>query len=89
MIEIMRRDFSEHRQIQAPITENPLETMTRMLQIAEQVSLDYLEIPDKYVAELVIDFLPTIEARPALRFIDNLQDIENSAARQFFVLIII
>ena len=57
IIEIMRRDFSEHHQMQVPITESPLETMTKMSQIAEQVCLDYPEIPDKYVTELVIDFL--------------------------------
>ena len=63
IIVIMRRDFSEHHQMQVPITESPLETMTKKSQIAEQVSLEYPEIPDKYVAELVIDFLSSLLRR--------------------------
>ena len=57
IIEILRRDFSEHHQMQVPLTESPLETMTKMSQIGDQICLEYPEIPDKYMAELVIDFL--------------------------------
>ena len=63
IIEIMRRDFSEHHQMQVPITESPLETMTKMSQIAEQISLEYPEILDNYVAELVSDFLFSLVRR--------------------------
>ena len=39
MIEIMRRDFCEHRQMQNPITQNQFGTMRRMSEVAEQVTL--------------------------------------------------
>ena len=46
MIEIMRNNFNEQHMYQAPITENQLGTMRMMSQIAEQVGMDYPEVPD-------------------------------------------
>ena len=53
----MRRDVSEHHQMQVSITFNQLGTMGMMSQVAEHV-MDYLELPDsRYVAQPVNDFL--------------------------------
>ena len=113
LVEVMRRDFSEHHMMQVPITENQLGTMEMMEEVSEHVGMNYPEIPDsRYVAQPFDDFLfpweegsvdnpitiegdegfseprslvsepPVMEARPALRSIENLQN--SSAARQLF-----
>ena len=57
IIEIMRRDFKENYQIQVPVTVNQLGTKIMMSKIAEQVGMDYLEVPDsRFVAQLVNEF---------------------------------
>ena len=114
----MRRDFNEHRMMQAPITENQLGTMQMIGEVSDHVGMNYTEIPDsRFVAQPVDDFLfpweeegsvenpitidedegfsetrtpqntppqqlPSMEPRPALRSIENLQN--SSAARQLF-----
>ena len=45
-IEVKRKDFSEHHEMQVPITENYLSTMEMMLEKAGHVGIDYPEIPD-------------------------------------------
>ena len=113
MVEVMRRDFSEHHVTQVHPTENKLGEMQMMEEVAEHVGLNYPEIPDsRFVAQPFDDFLfrweegsvdnpitieedegfseprtpvsepPVMEARPALRSIENLQN--SSAARQLF-----
>ena len=78
MIEIMRRDFSERHRMQAPITENQLQTTLKITQIAEQIGIDCFDFPDsRYV----------MEARPVLRTNENYQNF--SAARQLVGLQII
>ena len=47
MIEIMRRDFSEHHQMLLTITENQIGMMERMSEIADQVGIDYPEVSVK------------------------------------------
>ena len=51
MIEAMRRNFSEHQEMQAAIAENPLETMKKMSEIGQNDCRDYPEIPDRYMAQ--------------------------------------
>ena len=52
MIEITRRDFSDHHQIQAPITKNQLETIGMMSHFTEQLGMDYFEVFDyRYEAQ--------------------------------------
>ena len=41
IIEIMRRDFSEHRQIHVPITENQVGTVGMIFYIAQQIEMNY------------------------------------------------
>ena len=54
IIEIMRRDFNENHQMQVLVTVNQLGTKRMMSQIAEQVGMEYLEVPDsRFVAQLV------------------------------------
>ena len=78
MIEIMRRDFSERHRMQAPITENQLQTTLKITQIAEQIGIDCFDFPDsRYV----------MEAIPVLRTNENYQNF--SAARQLVGLQII
>ena len=110
MVEMMRRDFSEHHITQVPPTENQLGEMQMMEEVAEHVGMNYPEIPDsRFVVQPVDDFLfpweegsvdnpitieddkgfseprtpvsepPMMEARAALRSIENLQN--SSAAR--------
>ena len=51
MVEVMRRDFSEHHMMQVPITENQLGEMQMMEEVAQHVGMNYPEIPDsRYVA---------------------------------------
>ena len=58
MVEVMRRDFSEHHLMQVPITENPLGTMQMMEEVSEHVGMNYPEIPDSsFVVQPVDDFL--------------------------------
>ena len=58
MVEVMRRDFSEHHMMQVPITENQLGTMQMMAEVSELVGMNYPEIPDsRFVAQPVDDFL--------------------------------
>ena len=58
MIEIMRRDFSEHHQKQVPNTKNQLGANGMMSKVAEKVGVDYPEVPDyRYEAQLVNNFL--------------------------------
>ena len=106
MMEVMRRDFNEHHIMQVPMTENQLEEMQMMEEVAEQVGMNYPEVPDsRYVAQPFDNFLfpweegsvdnpitieedegfsepktpvsepprqpPVMEARPALRSIEN------------------
>ena len=57
-IEIMRKYPCKNYRVQFPITENQLETMGMMSQFAEQVAIDYTDVPDsRYVAQLVNVFL--------------------------------
>ena len=52
MIEITRRDLSDHHQIQAPITKNQLETIGMMSHFTEQFGMDYFEVFDyRYEAQ--------------------------------------
>ena len=46
MIKITNIGFSEHHQMQVPITENQVGLMGMMSQTAEQVEMDYPEAPD-------------------------------------------
>ena len=58
MIEIMKRDFSGHHQLQVPITKNKLGMMGMMSKIPEQVGMDYPEVlGPRYVAHSVNDFI--------------------------------
>ena len=58
MVEVMRRDFSEHHMMQVPITENQLGTMQMMGEVSDHVGMSYPEIPDsRFVAQPVDDFL--------------------------------
>ena len=58
MIEIMRRDFSDHHHLQAPITKNQPETIGMMSHFTEQLGMDYSQVPDyKYKAQPGNDFL--------------------------------
>ena len=58
MVEVMRRDFSEHHMMQVPNTENQLGTMQMMVEVSEHVGMNYPEIPDpRYVAQPFDDFL--------------------------------
>ena len=58
MIEIIKRDFSEHHQLQVPITKNKLETMGMMSKIPELVGMDYPEVlGPRYVTHPVNDFI--------------------------------
>ena len=58
MVEVMRRDFSEHHMMQVPITENQLGTMQMMGEVSDHVGINYPEIPDsRFVAQPVDDFL--------------------------------
>ena len=57
MVEVMRRDFSEHHMMQVPITENQLGTMQMMAEVSEHVGMKYPEILDfRYVAQPFDDF---------------------------------
>ena len=54
MIEIMRRDFSEHQEMQVLVTETQRGPMEMMSQITELVGMDYLDVPDSgYVTQTV------------------------------------
>ena len=54
MIEVMRRHFSEHHQMQVLITENQRGPMEMLSQITELVGMDYLDVSDaEYVAQTV------------------------------------
>ena len=58
MVEVMRRDFSEHHMMQVPITENQLRTMQMMEEVTQHVGMNYPEIPDtKFVVQPVDDLL--------------------------------
>ena len=58
MVEVMRRDFSEHHMMQNPITENQLGTMQTMEEVSEHEGMNYPEIPDsRFVVQPVNDFL--------------------------------
>ena len=58
MVEVMRRDFSDHHMMQVPITENQLGTMQMMEEVSDHVEMNYPEIPDsRFVAQPVDDIL--------------------------------
>ena len=58
MVEVMRRDFSEHHMTQVPMTENQLEEMQMMGEVSDHVGMNYPKIPDsRFVAQPVSDFL--------------------------------
>ena len=58
IVEVMRRDFTEHHMMQVPITENQLGTMQMMAEVSDHVGMNYPEIPDsRFVAQPVDDFL--------------------------------
>ena len=58
MIEVMRRDFNEHHIKQVPMTENQLEEMQMIEELAEHVGMNYPDTPDsRYLAQPVDDFL--------------------------------
>ena len=71
MVEVMRRDFIEHRMMQKPMTENQLGEMQMMEQVAEHVEMNYPATPDsRYVAQPVDDFLfPWEEAGSAINLV--------------------
>ena len=46
MVEVMRRDFNEHRMMQVPITENQLGTMQMIEEVFDHVAMNYPDIPD-------------------------------------------
>ena len=46
MIELLRRDLSEHHSMQFPIADNQIGTMGVLSQIAGQVVVDYRVAPD-------------------------------------------
>ena len=53
LTENMRKDFSEHDQMQDPMTENQFARLGMMSQIAKQVGMDCPKIPDSiYVTHL-------------------------------------
>ena len=58
IVEIMRRDFSEHHHMQFSITQNQFGgTIEIMSKTTEEAGLDYTEVPDsRYVAQTVNDF---------------------------------
>ena len=57
MVEVMQRDFNEHHLTQVPMTENQLEEMQMMEEVAEHVGMIYPDIPEsRYVAQPVEDF---------------------------------
>ena len=58
LVEVMRRDFSEHNITQVPMTENHFGEMQMMEEVAEHVGMNYPDTPDSiYVAQPVEDFL--------------------------------
>ena len=58
MVEMMRRDFSEHHMTQVLMTENQLEEMQMMGEVSDHVGMNYPKIPDsRFVAQPVNDFL--------------------------------
>ena len=58
VLEVMRRDFSEHHMMQVPITENQLGTLQMMEEVSEHVGMNYPEIPEsRYVAQPFDGFL--------------------------------
>ena len=58
MVEVMRRDFNEHRMMQIPMAESQLGEVQMMEDVAEQVGMNYHNTPDsRYVAQPVEDFL--------------------------------
>ena len=58
IVEVMRRDFTEHHMMQVPITENQLGTMQMMAEVSDHVGMNYPEIPNsRFVAQPVDDFL--------------------------------
>ena len=57
MVEVMRRDLSEHHIIQVLITENQLETMQMMEDVYERVQMNNPEVPvSRYVSQPADDF---------------------------------
>ena len=119
MVELMRRDFSEHHITQESMTEKQLGEMQMIEEVVEHVGVNYPETTDSsYVAQPIDDFLfpweegsvdnpitieedegsseprtpvsdpprqpPVMDARPALRSIENTQNFENWAALQLF-----
>ena len=46
MLEVMHRDFNEHKIIQVPITENQLGETQLMKEVAEHVGMNCPETPD-------------------------------------------
>ena len=58
MVEVMRKDFTEHQMFQVPITENHFGTMQMMEEISDHVGINYAEFPDsRFVAQPVEDLL--------------------------------
>ena len=58
MVEMMRRDFTEHHMMQVPITEKQLGTTQMMGEVSDRVGMNYPEISDsRFVAQPVDDFL--------------------------------
>ena len=57
MVEVMRRDLSEHHVLQVLITENQLETMQMMEDVYERVGMNYPQVPvSRYVSQPANDF---------------------------------
>ena len=58
MVEVIRRDFTEHHMTQVPMTEKQLEETQMMEEVFDHVGMNYPEIPDsRFVAQPVDDFL--------------------------------
>ena len=55
MVEVMRRDFTEHHITQVPMTENQLGEMQMMEEVAEHVGMNYPETPDPIIVTQPID----------------------------------
>ena len=46
MVDVMRRDFNEHKLMQVPMTENQLDEMQKIEEVAEHVGMNYPDLPD-------------------------------------------
>ena len=76
-MEVIQRDFNEHRMTQVPITENQLGTMQMMEEVSEHVGMNYPEVPDsRYVAQPVNDFLFPWEEEGSVENPDTIEEDE-------------